>query len=354
MISMKENEERDRVAVVILNWNGKKMLEKFLAGVVANTEPLGTVYVADNASTDDSIEYLKKEFPQVPLIILDRNYGFAEGYNRALQQIDATYYLLLNSDVEVTPGWLEPLVRYMDAHPEVAACQPKLLSYFQKDNFEYAGAAGGYLDYLGYPFCRGRVLDTVEVDRGQYDTVTEIFWATGAALMIRREDYWNAGGLDGDFFAHMEEIDLCWRLNTMGRKLVCIPDSVAYHWGGGTLPKENPHKTYLNFRNNLLMLYKNLPDSQLQKILLARMVLDGVAAVQFLLKGKWGDFKAVIRAHNAYRAFKPQYKIKRSEVQQKAVCQTHRCIFPKSMVFLYMLRKQKNFSQLSSRNHFMC
>ncbi|MBU3852580.1 MAG: glycosyltransferase family 2 protein [Candidatus Paraprevotella stercoravium] len=350
---MEKNNKRDRVAVVILNWNGRKMLEKFLAGVVAHTEPLGTVYVADNASTDDSIEYLRKEFPQVPLLILDKNYGFAEGYNRALEQINASYYLLLNSDVEVTPGWLDPLVRYMDSHPEVAACQPKLLSYFQKDSFEYAGAAGGYLDYLGYPFCRGRVLDTVERDKGQYDQITQIFWATGAALMIRSEDYWQAGGLDGDFFAHMEEIDLCWRLNTMGRKLVCIPDSVAYHWGGGTLPKENPRKTFLNFRNNLLMLYKNLPDQQLQKILFFRMLLDGVAAMQFLLKGQWGNFKAVIQAHNAYRAFKPKYRTKRLDTQSKAVSSSVSCIFPKSMVFLYLFRGQKNYSQLAGKNHFM-
>lgn len=350
---MEKGNERERVAVVILNWNGKKMLEKFLAGVVAHTEPLGTVYVADNASTDDSIEYLRKEFPQVPLLILDKNYGFAEGYNRALKQINASYYLLLNSDVEVTSGWLEPLVHYMDAHAEVAACQPKLLSYFQKDSFEYAGAAGGYLDYLGYPFCRGRVLDTVERDKGQYDQITQIFWATGAALMIRSEDYWQAGGLDADFFAHMEEIDLCWRLNAMGRKLVCIPDSVAYHWGGGTLPKENPHKTFLNFRNNLLMLYKNLPERQLQKILFLRMLLDGVAAMQFLLKGQWGNFKAVVRAHNAYRAFKPRYKTKRLETQRKAVSSSVQCIFPKSMIFLYLFRGQKNYSQLAGKNHFM-
>lgn len=348
----KENMEADRVAVVILNWNGRKMMEKFLAGVVANTEPLGRVYVADNASTDDSIEYLKREFPDVPLVILDKNYGFAGGYNHALKQINASYYLLLNSDVEVTPGWLEPLLRYMDTHPEVAACQPKLRSYFQKDSFEYAGAAGGYIDYLGYPFCRGRILDTLEKDRGQYDTVADIFWATGAALMIRQEDYWKAGGLDEDFFAHMEEIDLCWRLNNMGRKLVCIPDSVAYHWGGGTLPKENPHKTYLNFRNNLLMLYKNLPEQRLNKVLLIRMLMDGLAALQFLLKGKWGDFKAVVRAHNAYRAMKPAYKAKRHEVQQNAVGGASHCVLQKSMIWLYMLRHQKYFSDLARNNDF--
>lgn len=343
---MEEKKEKDFVAVVILNWNGKKMLEKFLAGVVACTEPLGRVYVADNASTDDSIAYLKKEFPQVPLIQLDRNYGFAEGYNQALKQIQATYYMLLNSDVEVTAHWLEPLVQYMESHADVAACQPKLLSYFQKDSFEYAGAAGGYLDYLGYPFCRGRVMNTLEADRGQYDTVARIFWATGAALMIRSEDYWAAGGLDGDFFAHMEEIDLCWRLNTMGRKLVCVPASVVYHWGGGTLPKENPHKTYLNFRNNLLMLYKNLPDDQVGRILLYRMLLDGVAGLQFLLKGQWGNFKAVVKAHQTYRAWKPKYKAKRDEVQQRAVCKDVDLVYPHSMVFQYMLRKKKHYSQL--------
>ena len=254
----------DKVAIVILNWNGEKMLRKYLPSVLEySAEDGGVVYVADNASTDGSILMLKEQFPQVRVIQFDKNWGFAEGYNKALGQIDAELYVLLNSDVEVTHHWLTPLVEYMDNHYEVAFCQPKLLSEQNKNAFEYAGAAGGYLDKYGYPFCRGRIFDSVEDDDGQYDYTTEVLWATGACLMIRAQDYWKTGGLDGRFFAHNEEIDLCWRLRLQGRAGVCIPDSVVYHVGGGTLPKGNPMKTYLNFRNNLTMLYKNLSDSEL-------------------------------------------------------------------------------------------
>lgn len=343
-----------KVSVVILNWNGAEMLRRFLPSVVRYSSGNDVeICVADNASADESRAVVEKEFPSVRLICLDRNYGFADGYNKALEQVEARYAVLLNSDVEVTERWLDILVDYMDAHPDVAACQPKLLSFRDRKRFEYAGAAGGFIDRYGYPFCRGRIFDVVETDEGQYDTPVSVFWATGAALLVRLDIYRSAGGLDGRFFAHMEEIDLCWRLNTMGRKLVCIPDSVAYHWGGGTLPKENPRKTFLNFRNNLLMLYKNLPDQQLQKILFFRMLLDGVAAMQFLLKGQWGNFKAVIQAHNAYRSFKPKYRTKRLDTQSKAVSSSVSCIFPKSMVFLYLFRGQKNYSQLAGKNHFM-
>ncbi len=246
----------DKVAIVILNWNGQKMLQKYLPTVLRYSRDEATVYVADNASTDDSVQMLASMFPECKVIRLEKNWGFAEGYNKALQQIDADYYLLLNSDVEVTHHWLTPLVEMLDAHPEVAACQPKLLSVADKDMFEYAGASGGYLDRLGYPFCRGRIFDVVERDNGQYDNPQEILWATGAALFIRSKDYWEVGGLDSRFFAHNEEIDLCWRLRIRGRKIYCLPDSVVYHVGGGTLPKGNPMKTFLNFRNNLTMLYK--------------------------------------------------------------------------------------------------
>lgn len=343
---MEKTISTNRVAVVILNWNGRSMMERFLAGVIKYSEPAGQVIVADNASTDDSLAFLRENFPELPLIVLDRNYGFAEGYNRALKQIEAPYYLLLNSDVEVTEGWLEPLVGYMNQHSEVAACQPKLLSYFNKGYFEYAGASGGYIDYLGYPFCRGRILDMVEADKGQYDTETDIFWATGAAMMIRSKDYWEAGGLDGDFFAHMEEIDLCWRLHLLGRKLTCIPASRVYHWGGGTLPKGNPRKTYLNFRNNLLMLYKNLPEKDLRRVLFLRMLMDGMAGVQFLLQGKWGDFKAVLQAHHDYRAMKPAYRKKRTRIQQQKRNQAHVPMLRRSLIFQYMFLRKKTFSRL--------
>ena len=254
----------NKISVVILNWNGCEMLRSFLPSVLRHSEAEGVeVCVADNGSTDQSVEMLRHEFPSVRQILLDENHGFADGYNFALQQVEAEYVVLLNSDVEVTEHWLQPMADYLDTHPEVAACQPKILSWRQKDLFEYAGASGGFIDRYGYPFCRGRVMGVVEADKGQYDTVFPVFWATGAALFIRLADYREAGGLDGRFFAHMEEIDLCWRLRARGRGIVCIPQSTGYHVGGATLKKENPHKTFLNFRNNLVMLYKNLPDEEL-------------------------------------------------------------------------------------------
>ncbi len=232
-----------KVAIVILNWNGQQMLADYLGQVVEYSKDEAEIIVADNGSTDDSVEWVRTHFPEVRIIQLDRNYGFAEGYNKALVQVDCTYYVLLNSDVEVTPHWLTPLIEEMDARPEVAACQPKILSEVRKGSFEYAGACGGYIDRFGYPFCRGRIFDTVEEDHGQYDTPQEVLWASGCCLMIRADDYWSADGLDGRFFAHNEEIDLCWRLYQTGRKIFCFPQSTVYHVGGGTLPKGNPRKT---------------------------------------------------------------------------------------------------------------
>ena len=257
----------DRIAIVILNWNGQKMMSQYLHTVIQYSMDKAVVYVADNASTDNSVEWLKENFPQVKIILLDKNYGFAEGYNRALRQISSEYYVLLNSDIEVTPDWLNPLIEYMDSHDDVAVCQPKLLSVMHKNQFEYAGAAGGYIDRFGYPFCRGRIFETVEEDKGQYDSQADLLWATGACLMIRSTDYWKVGGLDARFFAHNEEIDLCWRLRIVGRRIVFLPFSKVYHVGGGTLPKGNPMKTFLNFRNNLTMLYKCLPDKELQYVM---------------------------------------------------------------------------------------
>ena len=296
-----------KVTVAILNYNGEEMLGRFLPSVLQNS-PGARIVVADNASTDGSVAFMKEHFPGVELILLDRNYGFAEGYNRVIEYVGTEYVLLLNSDVEVTPGWLEPLVAALDADENVVACQPKVLDYKRKSHFEYAGAAGGFIDRYGYPFCRGRIFDTVEEDKGQYDTVADIFWATGAALLIRTAAYRDAGGLDGRFFAHMEEIDLCWRLHARGHRIVCVPASTVYHVGGATLSVGNPRKSYLNFRNNLLMLYKNLPSNEFCRVMAVRCVLDYVAAFRFALGGSWAHCKAVVEARRDFRRMKNDYK----------------------------------------------
>ncbi len=310
----------DKVAIVILNWNGARMLEQYLPSVMRYSREEAAVYVADNASTDDSLQLLKSRFPEVRLITLERNWGFAEGYNRAFAQIEAEYYLLLNSDVEVTHHWLTPLIQILDAHPDIAACQPKLLSVFNRTSFEYAGASGGFIDRYGYPFCRGRIFETVEKDNGQYDNVADVLWATGAALLIRARDYNKVGGLDGRFFAHNEEIDLCWRLRILGRRIVCVPDSQVFHVGGGTLPKVNPMKTFYNFRNNLTMLYKCLPDNELHHVMRTRWFLDYLAAWEMLiLKRNWGDFRAVYRARRAFQRWKHDFDKDREEIQKGRV-----------------------------------
>lgn len=296
------------VAVIILNWNGEKLLREFLPSVVANTDTsIADVIVADNGSTDGSRELLRKEFPQVKLLEFDENLGFAGGYNRALRETGYRYTLLLNSDVETPAGWLTPLHNFMEAHPDAAACQPKILSYKQKEKFEYAGAAGGFIDRNGYPYCRGRIFDTVEDDNGQYDIPVEVFWATGAALMVRTDLYEKAGGLDERFFAHMEEIDLCWRLLLMGHTLWCVPASHVYHLGGGSLPAANPRKTYLNFRNNLLLLHKNLPAADLRGALLRRRLLDTVAWAKFILTLDLPNASAILRAHRDFRRMRREY-----------------------------------------------
>lgn len=306
-----------KTAVIILNWNGSLMLRKFLPSVVKNT--IGAdIVVADNGSTDDSLDLLRSEFQGVSVLEFDKNYGFAEGYNRAIAQVDAEYVVLLNSDVETPVGWLQPLIDFMDSHPDCAACQPKLLAYHDKLLFEYAGASGGFIDRFGYPFCRGRILSNVEKDCGQYDDIAEIHWATGACMMVRRNIYIRCGGLDGRFFAHNEEIDLCWRMRLYGHKIVCIPLSHVYHVGGGTLPQGNPRKTYLNFRNNLTMLYKNLPDAKLNSVMRWRTVLDYVAMLQSLLKFNLGDVKAILRARKDFHAWKKEYTPIREEIQKKS------------------------------------
>ena len=337
----------DKVAIVILNWNGQAMLEKYMSSVLQYSKDEATVYVADNASTDQSMEMLRQHFPGVKLIQLEKNWGFAEGYNKALKQVDAEYYLLLNSDIEVTHHWLTPMTEYMDNHPDVAACQPTLLSIFDKDRFEYAGASGGYLDHFGYPFCRGRIFETVEEDNGQYDYATDILWATGAALMIRSKDYWEAGGLDGRFFAHNEEIDLCWRLRIRGRRIVCLPESYVYHVGGGTLPKGNPMKTFLNFRNNLTMLFKCLPEEDLKRVMRWRWWLDYLAAWEMLiLKRNVGDFKAIYRARRAFKRWRKDFETDRKAIQASRVAKEipERRAF--SLLWQYYVKGRKTFAQL--------
>ena len=338
---------KTKVAVVILNWNGVDMMRRFMPSVMDCSSNEAVVYVADNCSSDDSLQMLASEFSEVRTIRLDKNWGFAEGYNKALAQIDAEYYVLLNSDVEVTDGWLTPLIDFMDSRPDVAACQPKLLSYFNKDQFEYAGAAGGFIDKYGYPFCRGRLFDVVEKDDGQYDERKELFWATGACLMIRSSDYNKVGGLDGRFFAHCEEIDMCWRLRLLGRKIYCIPESVVYHWGGGTLPKTNSRKTFLNFRNNLTMLYKNLPDNELKKVMRCRFFMDYLAAfATLILNRNVGDFKAIYSARKAFKEWRKDFEKDRQQIQSSAVVDAIPERYDISVVWRYYARGIKNFSKL--------
>jgi len=330
----------DEVAVVILNYNGRAFLEQFLPGVLAHSEG-HPVYVADNASTDDSVALLTSRFPAVRLIRLSDNLGYAGGYNAALRQVPARHYILLNSDVEVTPGWIMPLLRLLQRHPRAAACQPKIRSFRRRSELEYAGAAGGYLDYLGYPFCRGRLFDTVEEDRGQYDDERPVFWATGACLLVRAEVFTQLGGFDADFFAHMEEIDFCWRLQRAGYEVWYCPNSVVYHVGGGTLHESNPRKTFLNFRNSLAMLYKNLPAGRVFATIFTRLVLDGLAGVQFLLKGRWRDTLAIIRAHGAFYGWLPKLRRKRTDLPAG----TER-LYGRSIVWAYFAQGRKTYARL--------
>lgn len=330
-----------RIAVVILNWNGEKLLREFLPSVVKNTSPgLGRVIVADNGSTDGSQELLRTQFPEVDIISFDKNHGFAEGYNLALKQISEPYTVLLNSDAEVTPGWLEPLADFMDSHEDVAACQPKILAYRDRSRFEYAGACGGYIDRNGYPYCRGRIFATIEEDHGQYDTArTDLFWATGAALMVRTHIYNDAGGLDPKFFAHMEEIDLCWRLQLMGHKIAAVPQSVIYHLGGGSLDASNPRKTYLNFRNNLLMLHKNLPVNRRGRVLLRRRLLDTIAWGKFVVSGKWNNAGAIVRAHRDFARMRRDY----TEAPSTDLLANPKRI---NILSAYYLKQRRRFSEL--------
>ena len=333
-----------KTAVVILNWNTKGYLQTFLPGLIASTEGMDAeVIVADSASTDGSMEMLAREFQQVRRIPLDKNYGFTGGYNRALAQVEADYFVLINSDVEVTPDWLGKLVAWMDAHPKCGACGPKLLSYHDRSSFEYAGAAGGLLDRYGYPFCRGRMMSHVEKDNGQYDIPTDVFWVSGACLMVRSRLWKKLGGLDERFFAHMEEIDLCWRLQLAGYTVTVVPQSVVYHIGGGTLPNDSPRKLQLNYRNNLLLLENNLAKTfrtqgysvegalgKARRRILVRMVLDGASAASYLINKKWESYKAVVRAHAEY--WKLRRKATPDEVASQQKEATIHGWYPKWMV----------------------
>ena len=336
-----------KAAVVILNWNGEKFLDKFLPVLIENTNLLEyDLFVADNGSSDNSIELIKNKFPQVKTILLNQNYGFAEGYNRALSQIESNYYILLNSDVEVSNNWLDILYEYMELNTDIAACQPKIKSYYDRDSFEHAGAAGGFIDKYGFPFCRGRIFNSIEQDRGQYDFKTDVFWATGACLMIRSEVFWKVGGFDNEFFAHMEEIDLCWRLNSRGYRVTCKPQSVVYHVGGGTLNSSSPQKTYLNFRNNLLLLYKNLPQSLLKRTLFYRFFFDYLAVLQMLFTLKFADARSVIRARRDF------HKIKLSFLEKRNINITHAThvfcdvMYQRAIVFDYYIKRKKTYKQL--------
>lgn len=297
------------VSIVVLNWNGRDFLRRFLPELIRNTSLPGVeIIVADNGSDDGSVNLMEEEFPGIRLIRFDKNYGFSEGYNKALAQVEAKYFLLLNTDIEVTPKWLEPLVDFMEKNSHAAACTPKIKDWRNREFFEYAGAAGGYIDRYGYPFCRGRIFDHLEVDRGQHDTNAEVFWGTGACLMVRSALYREAGGLDDWFFAHMEEIDLCWRLKRMGYSIWCVPASTIFHVGGGTLERGHPTKTFLNFRNSLLLLCKNLPPRKRRRVIFIRKMLDGISAARFLLQGSPKDCFAVLRAHRAYSGMKKVYR----------------------------------------------
>ncbi|MEE4176415.1 MAG: glycosyltransferase family 2 protein [Bacteroides sp.] len=331
------------VAVVILNWNGKSFLEKFLPSVIQYTPDWARVVIADNASTDDSIDFLAKHFPDLQLIQLAENLGYAGGYNAALARVEADYFVLLNSDIEVPPQWVEPVIDYLEAHPWVAAAQPKILSWYEKQSFEYAGAAGGFIDVMAYPFCRGRIFHHLEKDQGQYAEALEVFWATGACLFVRAEAFQQAGGFDAAFFAHMEEIDLCWRLQNLGYKVMSIPASRVFHLGGGTLPKSSPLKTFLNFRNSLWLLTKNMPARWYYPLLPVRLGLDVMAALSFLLGGKWADAWAVCRAHFAFFGNFRRIRSHAAHLPQKLPSG----IYKGSIAFTHFIRGKKTFHEIN-------
>ncbi|GAB4480217.1 MAG: glycosyltransferase family 2 protein [Thermoflexibacter sp.] len=334
-----------KVAVVILNYNGKKYLAQFLPSVIAYTQE-AKIIVADNGSTDDSLVFLSEQYPDIEVISMKQNTGFSTGYNLALRQVSAEYYVLLNSDIEVSPHWLTPLLRLMEGNPQIAACQPKIKAFHAKHQFEHAGAGGGFIDIFGFPFCRGRILDLTEKDLGQYDDNKEVFWTSGACMLIRANLYHELGGLDDDFFAHMEEIDLCWRLKNAGHQLFYCGESEVFHVGGGTLSYQSPKKLYLNFRNSLVMLVKNTPFPAVLWLTFLRMVIDGVGGIWFLFKGNWRNFYVVLQSHfYFYRHFFSILQ-KRKKARNIAKIDAHPQIFKGSIVWEYFIKKKKKFSEI--------
>ena len=327
-------------AIVILNWNGSNLLSQFLPSVIKNSNN-ATIYVIDNASTDHSVELLKNRFPQVKRILLKENLGYAGGYKKGLEQITATYYCLLNSDIEVTPNWLTPILEAFENDDQLSVIQPKILDFNKKSHFEYAGAAGGFIDQLGYPYCQGRIFDSLEEDQKQYDKIKEIFWASGACFFIKSKAFWEVGGFDVDYFAHQEEIDLCWRLQHLNHKISVVPQTTVYHVGGASLNYQNPQKTYLNFRNSLFNLFKNIPGIKFILILFLRMVLDGVAGIQFLLKGQIANLFAILKAHFHFYVSVPKLIKKRKKITHNKI---H--IPVKSIVLEYFLKGNKKYSDI--------
>lgn len=339
--------EHAHVAIVILNWNGEKLLPQFLPSVVQYSQQEGVeIIIADNGSSDQSEAIVREQFPETRWLQLDQNYGFARGYNEALKQIDAKYYILLNSDVEVTEGWLKHLIEPLESDSNLAAIQPKILSWHHKNEFEYGGAAGGFIDKLGYPFCQGRVLNQVEKDEGQYNEPTRIFWASGACFAVRSTLFHKLGGFDSDFWAHMEEIDLCWRLKNAGFQIQYTPYSQVYHLGGGSLPYNNPRKLFLNFRNSLYLIFKNCPPNKLLKVMLSRMLLDGVAALKLLSEGNAKGFASVFKAHTDFYKNYGKLKAKRRNLKLNARPQWHDEIICKSLVWKFYVEKKHTFKQI--------
>ena len=333
-----------RIAVVILNWNGKALLEKFLPSVTQYSKE-ARVYVADNASTDDSIAFVTSRYPEVSLLQNEVNGGYAKGYNDALRHLDEDVFILLNSDVEVTPNWLRPIIQEFEQHPNTAAVQPKILDYRKRDQFEYAGAAGGYLDMFAYPYCRGRIFDSIEKDEGQYNDRTRIFWASGACLAIRKEDFYRAGGLDEDYFAHQEEIDLCWRLFNLNRDIMYIGSSVIYHLGGATLDSMNPRKTFFNFRNSLFSLVKNAAGRRVWFLIFSRLILDGVAGVKFFLQFRLSHTLAIIKAHFSFYSYLGKMLKKRQQLPQKKYYYQ-----VKSILFEFYGKGRKSYWELNKNS----
>ena len=336
-----------KVAVVVLNWNGKALLERYLPSVVESMPAYARLYVADNASTDDSIQFVQKEFPQVEVILNDQNYGFAKGYNLALKAIEEPYLILLNSDIECNPGWVEPLIDFMDQNPTVGACQPKILDDSNREKFEYAGASGGFIDFLGFPFCRGRIFNELEADQGQYDHNSPIFWATGACFAVRKKVFDKLNGFDNDFFAHMEEIDLCWRIQRLGYDIFCVPSSEVFHLGGGTLKKLNPRKTYLNFRNNLICILKNMDTEDLKRRLLLKLIMDGIAGLKFLLEGSPLHTLSVLRAHFYVYVHLGSILKKRMKLKRELGFHPMPTIYQESIVLKHFILRTNRFSELN-------